>query len=867
MSGLTRKRTRRSGTAGWVAVAAIVALGSACLVGSPLYLSSVATAALQSELAHTCLADVGLRIPMRGVQPDVITSLEALAAPLAAHTQPSVLTRIAPSVSVAAAVSGTRPIQAYLVYRTNQAQNLLRPVKPLRNGEVLAPEWMNAPRGTAPGDVLTLSVPAAIGQVPWKRLVSVADTYPRLPTRPESSYWCGLRALLRSTSNDPADPPIPVLFTTSLEIRTAQVFRISEWELRPNITGLTRHDAAVLADRFDEIADAAHRLVDIDENMRGRTLIDGEPLRAVVRHAGASTAVVAGTMAPVRLVALLSSLALLGAATTLLTRERQRELRLRLLKGQPPWLLGLRIARSAASAVVIGTVCGGALAWAAVHLFGPAAELEPAAVHSAVVGAALGSITGLVLIGCVAAAKARTLVDARSRRRSRVRLAPWELIPVAGAVAAFARLDRFGGIQQAGAAVGHADFWAQCFPLLAIIAPLAILARPTVALLRRWRLAGARFPPAVLTGLRRSLAEPGVTAAVLLATALAAGSFTLARLLTDSTGVLLSEKAAVFIGSDLSLTTRDLKVLPPPFDTTGTVVTRSEGHSGSQSVDLLGIDHATFVRAVHWRNDASNRPLDQLVSAVQSPAGGSSPGATSIPALVVGGSLPDTHLVSATLRPMEVRPVGTARWFPGLQNGAVLVVIDTDALVASGFATRSEIWLRDPPRDAFAQLTAAGVLVGSPRDLSAVFDVTSFLTVRWAYATLSILGALVGIVVLLAQLLVLDARRQTRQAAHVLTTRMGLTARGEAVGLVAELAPALAGGAVLGVLIGWVVTRISIARLDSLRQLRPPARVIAHPAATFPVVSGVVASLVVLVVVGVVMIKHTRVMEVMRGTA
>jgi hypothetical protein len=234
---------------------------------------------------------------------------------------------------------------------------------------------------------------------------------------------------------------------------------------------------------------------------------------------------------------------------------------------------------------------------------------------------------------------------------------------------------------------------------------------------------------------------------------------------------------------------------------------------------------------------------------------------------VVGGSLPETHLVSATLRPMEVRTVGSADWFPGLHNGAVLVVIDSDALVSSGFATRSEIWLRDPPRDAFAQLSAAGVLVGSPRDLSTVFDVTSFLTVRWAYATLSILGALVGIVVLLAQLLVLDARRQSRQAAHVLTTRMGLSARGEAIGLVAELAPALAGGAVLGVLIGWLVTRISIARLDSLRQLRPPARVIAHPVATLPVVSGVVASLAVLVVVGVVMIKHTRVMEVMRGTA
>ncbi len=486
MPGLTSKRFRRSGSAGWVAVAAIVALGSACLAGSPLYLSSVATAALQSELARTCLADVGLRIPMRGVQPDVITSLENLAAPLAAHTQPSVLTRIAPSISVAAAIPGARPIKAYLVYRTGQAQNLLRPVKTLRDGEVLAPEWMNPPGGTSPGDVLTLSVPGSDSQLPWKRLVSVADTYPLLPTRPESSYWCGLRSLLRSTSNDPADPPTPVLFTTSVEIRTAQVFRISEWELRPDTAGLTRHDAAVLADRFDEIAQAAHRLVDIDEHMRGRTVIDGEPLRAVVRHAGASTAVVAGTMAPVRLVALLSSLALLGAATTLPTRERQRELRLRLLKGQSPWLLGFRVARTAASAVAIGTVVGGAMAWAAVHFFGPAAALESAAVHSAVVGAAVGSITAFVLIGCVAAAKARTLVDGRSRRRSRARFAPSELIPVAAAVATFARLDRFGGIQQAGAAVGHADFWAQCFPLLAIIAPLAVLARPTVALLRRW---------------------------------------------------------------------------------------------------------------------------------------------------------------------------------------------------------------------------------------------------------------------------------------------------------------------------------------------------------------------------------------------
>ena len=74
-------------------------------------------------------------------------------------------------------------------------------------------------------------------------------------------------------------------------------------------------------------------------------------------------------------------------------------------------------------------------------------------------------------------------------------------------------------------------------------------------------------------------------------------------------------------------------------------------------------------------------------------------------------------------------------------------------------------------------------------------------------------------------------------------------------------------GAALGVVIGWLVTRVAIARLDSLRHLAPPARVVAHATAGVPVLVGVLGSLVVLVVVGFVMIKRTRPMEVMRGTA
>ncbi|MEY2416419.1 MAG: hypothetical protein QOH53_1753, partial [Ilumatobacteraceae bacterium] len=121
------KGSRRSGFGGWVAVAAIVALGAACLAGSPLYLSSVGSAAVQNELRHTCLADVGLRIPLGGAQPDSIARLQKLAGPLAAHTLPSVVSRIAPGVFVTTGDPDGKAIRAHLIYRDGQEANLLRP--------------------------------------------------------------------------------------------------------------------------------------------------------------------------------------------------------------------------------------------------------------------------------------------------------------------------------------------------------------------------------------------------------------------------------------------------------------------------------------------------------------------------------------------------------------------------------------------------------------------------------------------------------------------------------------------------------------------------------------------------------------------
>ena len=305
--------------------------------------------------------------------------------------------------------------------------------------------------------------------------------------------------------------------------------------------------------------------------------------------------------------------------------------------------------------------------------------------------------------------------------------------------------------------MAHSDFWAQCFPLLAIIAPLAVLARPTIALLRRWRLAGKRHATFGDDRAETIAGRAGVTGAVMLATALAAGSFTLAQLLTDSTSVLLSEKAAIYLGSDLQMTTRDVTTLPAPFDTTGTIVYRTQGRSGTQSVDLLGVDSTTFVRAVHWRDDASDHSLGQLVESLGS-----------VDTTIAG---PARRSSSAARCPRhtsrEPHPIDrwtsirwpAPRWFPGFHNGAVSGRRRQGRVGRRRLCHhRGDLAARPTDRCRDAVVATPGIVVRSPRDLSQVFNVTSFVTVRWAYATLSILGVLVGIVVLLAQLLVLDAR-------------------------------------------------------------------------------------------------------------
>ena len=856
---------------GRVAVAAAAAILAICAAGGPLYVSAAASRSVQIQLDDGCLVDDGMVLRLLSTQAH--PRLDAAVHDVGHTTGPPVVTEISQPYRYHLAGADGPQHRIVLAHRDGQEEHLGIDTVPPGPGEVLLPDWYLRIGGVKVGDRLALTVPAPV-QVdvdnrplpkqpePTTMDLTVVGTYPEIPVRPEPSFWCGLRSLLRP--NNFGDPPLPlglVAPTTLSAVPFEQ--RERSWELRPDSHGLTRDQAQHLEGSFDALAatyghDASvtvRQLRELKEYTSG--------LPAVSVHAGRISEVVSRTVAPVRLTGFAASAALLAAAGVLMARERRRDLRLRLLRGVGPVRLAGLLGRSAAPAVLVGTAGGAGLALLAVVTAGPTPELEPAAVRRALAAAMAGGVMALVLVGAVGAAAANRTVDTRRRTVTARRLAlPAMALLVALTVASYVRLDRAGGVRLVGSEAQGGDLLAQAFPLLAVATPLVLLAPLMTRGLRRARFAGRRLRPSLLLGVRRVVLEPVVTVTLVVAIALATGTFVVASALTSSARRTLEDKAATFLGADLVLTTEGLPDLPAGLSDRSTIVQRSPLRSGAYGVDLLGVDRSTFARAVAWRGDATGEPLAAALEQLRWDGGSGA-----VPAIVVGRPLDDDQLRSVQGGGLLVHPVEQARFFPGYRNGATLVVVDRDALASSRLGLAEEVWIHQPPADATAQLTAAGIVVRSPRERSDVFEVTSFLTVRWSYGALAAFGLLVAAVVLVAQLLVLDARRGPRQAAFVLTRPMGHRVLDEAVAVFTELALPLAAGVSLGTALGLGVCRLAVPRLDTLRQLEPPAQVVLDTTSLLPAAVVALIALGVLTGTGVIGVIRARPMEVMRATA
>lgn len=840
----------RGGFGGRAAVAAASALLAVSLAGGPLYVSSSTSEALQVSLASTCPTTAGLSMDIPGdVADEIIPQLEE-ELPANSHLGAPVRT-LGASVRVDTDDGSSL---AFLLWRDGYESQLGARVDAPEGMEVLAPLSAARISDISSGDTLELSDGngEALGDF------DVIGDYPDIPVQPEPAYWCGLADLLRP---DPSgNQPPPMLLTSEAAMQAVEPVQIGvTWEVWPRGADLTRDDAAEVVDDLEALRARYRILLEAADSQFTPQQIPMPSVPRLVQliaNAEEVGTVVGRTMAPIRLGGLIAALGLVAVAGVLVARERRDELRLRLIRGEGPGGIAMRVAESQIVSVLVGTVAGFAAAFLAVRMWGPTPEIESGPLRTALIWSGVGLIAALATLGIAGAVAANSTVDHAPRRRRLI--VPWEVLLVVLAVISYQRLNRYGGVHLVGAEARGGDLLAQAFPLLAVAAPVAVLVRPARWLLRRARRSSPNLPTPMLLGWRRIGSDPGPSALVAAAVGLGVGTFLVASSLTASAEQMLRDKANTFLGADLRVVVSGEAHVPD--DLTGTVVSRTNARSDGLTVQVLGVDPATFADAVRWRDDASPYSLQQLLDVLMVDDMEGAP----LPAIVVGGPLPSTDLTSYNNLPFEVQSVAEADFFPG-KTSVPLIVVNREALGADSIPSASEVWLKDPPPDAAEQLAADGLLVRGQQAAVDVFDVVSFLAVRWSYSAMRAFAVLVGLVTILAQLLVLDARRRTRQASWILSRPMGERPGEELGAAITELGVPFLLGAAVGGLVGWVVVRLSVGELDTLGNLPPPARAVVETGSLGVAVLVGVAAVLVLAAVSLLGVLAAKPMEVMRG--
>lgn len=813
---------RRSGWGRRAAVTGSVALMGAVLLGVPAYESSVRSAALANQIAEGCLTDMGVRSIVFDRN-----RLDEQASELGSVGDPLVTTWSHLRYHLPNDPEGpTR--RAVMLYRPGQFDEVIATAVP-GPGEVLVPEWMTTSGDIGTGMTVTAE-PDPRGAERADIFMTPADlrivgTYETIPTRPEPAFWCSFRDELRFSSF--GDPPPPLLLATpeTFELFSATA-SFDVWEISPDPDGLRIDEAEDTFGRLNELQLAENRLNDVplaDDTDVGL----GTPLRRGLQVG----AFVSLTIAPLRYAGVVMALVLVIGSSIMVARAERRELRLRALRGVGPIGLAAGELRWLAPTSAVGAAIGGLLGWLAVRRLGPFPQIEPSALRTGAIGVVVGWVVAMLVAAVVIGVHGTASVDPKRRRFHVDGRILFEVGIVALAVWSFVRLDTYGGVRQIGVEVRGGDLLAQAFPLVGAMALVVVLGRPLLLVVRGMRRVGGRLPMPLLLGLRRVTFEPAATVSICLATALATAVAFQASALTASVEQLLDDKASTFVGADVAIYVIGT---PPSAEGLGSAATEViRLPSDDRSVRFMGIDPDTFAPAVRWRDDAADASLDELMATLA---------ADPFAAIAVdpdGAIDLGPHTFGIRRDDVEFDVVATARFFPGYSSGAPMLVVHREALDDRG---ERAILIADPVPDAAGILARSGGNVSNVTSIGEIFDGTNYLSARWSYDTLRAFAVMLGLVTLVGQVLVLEARLRARRVAHVLTRPMGMTTRQEYVAGLVEVGAPLATGVVTGGLIGWFVSRLAITRLDALRLRQPPARLVVE-------IGSVVVAVVVIAVV------------------
>lgn len=705
-----------------------------------------------------------------------------------------------------------------------------------------------------PGDLIRVvgpgsSLPGA--PAPASTTIRVAGVFANLQNepRPLPQFWCSQETGKPGYIGPPdaSYPPPPlVLADRATFTALADALGVSEiqfqWQRPVAADGLT----ATAAGRVDQALGAIlgrYPSMPFFEHEIPET-VGAQPtdMAFIAARASALGSAVDHSLGPVTLAGFLVALALVASAGSYWVDRRRVEVGLLLSRGVSAAMIGAKAVLEMAPPAILGAAAGAVLSRGVVWVLGPSPLVEGKVVSASVLRVALSLLVGLVMLGAVTTLRSRRRRNWSGCRRVLVRL-PWELLVIGAAGVALWRVSGSDAdVAPAGASVASIGPLYLAFPLLFLLGWTLVLVRLWVAGLPRVRSAADKRGPAVFLGAARLTAEARVGAILFASASVSLGMLLFSASLTATQQNAVTAKALTFVGSQTGAYLDPAIAVPPELAGEATAVSvLPQAYVHDTAVDVIGVDPATFARGAFWTSAFGPSSPDALLSELRRAS--ARPG--TLPVIEANGELPPGARLDVPTagdsgpQTLALRIVDRVSGFPGVNGSDVLLV--TSARLLAPLDPQTELWSRTDANTLVAAVRRAGGHVSVVVSSASVLDLTQFLAVSWSFAFLQALGVLIGLIAVAGMLLYLETRQRSRLSAYAMARRMGLTRRDHLGSLVLELGVTLVGGAVVGLVLGWLAAFLVFGHLDPLPDL-PPGPLLAIPLVT--VLTAVVAVVV-----------------------
>ncbi|MGI8723106.1 MAG: FtsX-like permease family protein, partial [Geodermatophilaceae bacterium] len=545
-----------------------------------------------------------------------------------------------------------------------------------------------------------------------------------------------------------------------------------------------------------------------------------------------------GPVIPTAVAGTVLALLLVMAAGSYWADRRLREVRLLSSRGVGPVALAVKAALELVIPAALGTVAGYYLARGLIALAGPADDLDPGALRSAILTTIAGFVIGVILLSAVAGIRSRNFTEKPiGHKRSWLSLVPYELILLGAAAYLWWQLQGEDAVVFDGS-VAQVNGLLVTFPLLFLAGAAVLVVRLIMLVLPALRRRASGWSPAGFVAVNQLTANRVVSASLLAALCLPIAVLTYSATLTASSQRTVESKALTSVGAERAVTSFGTLEATPAVDAAGTLVARyQDAFVDGAEATALGVDPGDFASEAYWEDSFADLDLDQLLAKLPDLVDDRIP-------VVAAGGLPlgpirlDLGGNSQALT-LDAEVVAVADALPGRRTAEPLLLFDDRLIsgeVPQSANLRYEIWTNGDPAPAAAEIQEQGARLFRVFTTTEVFELANFLGVSWTFGYLQALAAFVGVIAIGGLLLYLETRQRKRTASYAMARRMGLSRRAHFGSLLAELGSVLVVAGVVGAGLAAAAIAMAYRRLD-VDPIREPSPLLAIPWVTLAAIA------------------------------